>query len=175
MSIEAMGNDFMRKYGSKTVKRKHKKRVRKSFGGSGQGWVNESERHQMASYGIKTGRKEREYTPKTTFKSAPLIKAVVGSAVFGLKAGAGFLAKRREEMARKKAEELEKQRLDMEKERLEAPVRLAQAEDLRRQHLHEERLANYKQAQARAVQNKEEQYAKILEARRKQEQQQGGQ
>jgi hypothetical protein len=100
MSIEAMGSEFMRKYGVKTVKRKHKKRRTTS-----QGWVNESERHQMASYGIKTGRKQREYTPKQTFRSAPLIKAGLGLTIAGVGATARFIAKRREEQAKRKAEE----------------------------------------------------------------------
>lgn len=107
MSIEKMGDEFMRKYGSKPVKRKSRKRKATS----NQGWTDEPVRHSMASYGIKSGRKTRDYAPKQTFKSAPYIKAGVGFGVAGLGAGLGllkstgsFLAKKREEKLRKDRE-----------------------------------------------------------------------
>jgi hypothetical protein len=167
MSIEQASKDFMRKYGDKSVKRKHKKRLRNSFSG-GQGWENESERHQMASYGIKTGRKAREYSPKTTFKSAPLIKAGIGLGLKGIGVTARFLAKRKADAERKKAEE---QKQQQEKEIQEAPLRLIEAEELRKKNIQQEKINAYKQAQLRAVQTKENQYARVLEARKRRQEQ----
>ena len=105
MSIEQMGNDFMRKYGSSSVKKK-KHRKRKSVS-AGQGWVQEPSRHSMSAYGISSGRKKRTYSyqPKQQFRSAPMIKAGVGIIGAGVGATASFLAKRREEMKKKQAEE----------------------------------------------------------------------
>jgi len=176
MSIESMGDDFMRKYGS-SPKRKHKKRVRKSFSSGGQGWENESERHQMASYGIKTGRKQREYAPKSTFRSAPLIKAGVGGAVFGLKAVGGFLAKRKADADRKKAEEDAKKKVEQEKEDYYYDGKITPAKEpiqnrvpFVKQLRDIENKQAWDKARLNAMQNKEEQFSRVLEAKRKQEQ-----
>lgn len=57
LGVDWAYEDFMKKYGTKPVKKKkHKKTGSKSYSSSGQGWRGESERHRLASYGIKTGK-----------------------------------------------------------------------------------------------------------------------
>lgn len=167
MSIEAMGTEFMRKYGA-SPKRKHRKRRT----ASSQGWVNEPARHSMSAYGISSGRKQREYTPKTTFRSAPLLKAGLGLTVAGLGATARFLAKRKADADRKRLEEEQKKKEQQEKEDYyydgqitpaREPIQdkipfVKQFQDKQRQQL-------YKEAQMKAMQEKESQYARVLEAR----------
>lgn len=60
MSIEKMGDEFMRKYGSKPVKRKHRKRT----ASSNKGWTGESSRHALARMGVKTGNKSKNKVMK---------------------------------------------------------------------------------------------------------------
>lgn len=168
MSIEAMGTEFMRKYGA-SPKRKHRKRRT----ASSQGWVNEPARHSMSAYGISSGRKQREYTPKTTFRSAPLLKAGLGLTVAGLGATARFIAKRREEQARKKAEEEQKKREQQEKDDYYYDGNITLAREPLEEKIpfvkrfkEKERQQLWKEAQMKAMQQREDQYARQLEARR---------
>ena len=166
MSIEKMGDEFMRKYGSKPVKRKHKKRI----SSSNQGWTDEPVRHSMASYGIKSGRKTRDYTPKQTFNSAPYIKAGIGFGVAGLSATARFLAKKKADADRKRAEENAKQKF---KEDVFYDGKITPAKKPLEENIpfvknlkDAERKQQFKEAQLHAMQQREDQYARVLEARR---------
>lgn len=168
MSIEAMGSEFMRKYGS-SPKRKHRKRRT----ASSQGWVNEPARHSMSAYGISSGRKQREYTPKTTFRSAPLLKAGLGLTVAGLGATARFLAKRKADADRKKAEEQERERLQQEKEDYYYDGRITPAREpledkipFVKKFQEKQRQQLFREVQMKAMQQREDQYARQLEARR---------
>lgn len=171
MSIEAMGTEFMRKYGA-SPKRKHRKRRT----ASSQGWVNEPARHSMSAYGISSGRKQREYTPKTTFRSAPLLKAGLGLTVAGLGATARFLAKRKADADRKKAEEQERERLQQEKEDYYYDGKITPAREpledkipFVKKFQEKQRQQIFREAQMKAMQEKESQYAKQLEAKRRSE------
>ena len=175
MSIEQMGNDFMRKYGSSTVKKKRHRKRR-----TGQGWVQEPARHSMSAYGIPSGRKKREYSfsPKTTFRSAPLIKAGLGATVFGLKTIGGAYKKAKEigaERERKRQEEEAKQK---EKEDYFYDGKIQQAKEplenkipFMKQLQAKERDIAYREAQAKAMEQKEDQYSKVLEARKRRQEQ----
>lgn len=169
MSIEAMGSEFMRKYGA-SPKRKHKKRVRKSY--SAKGWVNEPARHSMSAYGISSGRKQREYTPKTTFRSAPLLKAGLGLTVAGIGATARFLAKRKADADRKKAEEEQKKKEQQEKEDYYYDGQITPAREpledkipFVKKFQEKQRQQLFREAQMKAMQQREDHYARQLEAR----------
>ena len=102
--VEWAHDDFMKKYGTKKPKKKkHKKSVSKSYS-SNQGWENESARHSLASYGVKTGTKSSTNNFEK-YKPAIALGAKGVSAGIGLAKSTGaFLEKKREDKLRKEQE-----------------------------------------------------------------------
>ena len=102
--VEWAHDDFMKKYGTKKPKKKkHKKSVSKSYS-SNQGWENESARHSLASYGVKTGTKSSTNNFEKYKPAIALGAKGLGAGIGLAKSTGAFLAKKREDKLRKEQE-----------------------------------------------------------------------
>lgn len=174
MSVEQASADFMRKYGSTSVKKKHHKK-RKSYSTGSQGWVEEPARHSMSAYGIKSGRKARDFQPKQNFKSAPYIKAGIGGAL----AVAGFIArakakadeKRKIKEAEEKAEKERKERIGIYEGQKDLPTRFVESNPAIRYLEERQKRNDYLLAKRNAEKTRLEQAQKVYEIQHKGDQQ----
>lgn len=177
--IDSMTADFMRKYGGGSSGSKGNyvcvPSSNKYVGaGSGKGWENEPARHSMSAFGIKSGRKGKE---KSKFRSEPFIKAGIGGA-FAVARGVGKVKAILDERKQKQKEKEERERQEKEYNdnfvydgsitppRQNIFDKTLDSNDFIKNLRKKEADRVYKEAQMKAMQEKESQYARVLEAKR---------